>query len=244
MSPKPVITNTHQELMDMFDHLPFCTLFFDEDAELFFVNKAASSFLLIDLEKKIDYREYEIVSDIRPVYRIIDELQQKKEVNNERMLLLKGDGYMARVQVSASLHKGLEDVYIFQFAESKIALSANLLFFTNSICHDIQKLRPHLDDKGKGMLDTLVENLNTDMIDTYERLDENAAKQISSKFPCLTNYEVIICCLLLSRMSDTEIAHITHKTHNWIRGTIQGISRKLNLRSRTEIYFKLMDLQT
>jgi len=232
------LTENVQEMMVMLKSLPTCTIVFDSKSQVVDINKAALDFLKINSVDDFRIKRWGILNDCDNLKEIIQRLKTGKTIHNKSVTLRYPDYASASVSFSACMLNGARNIFIFQFFE----ISPYPYLDYKSFIPQAYKNLNIIDKKPKNN-DT--QNLfidNTFKKDTFQRyLDENKIQLLSNKYPNLLNNEIIICGLIGLNIHTAQITCIMCKSESWVRLLLTQIFKKLNIKSRKELYYRIIE---
>lgn len=227
-------------MMIMLDSLPICSIVFDDSGKLIQINRLAQKLLHAKSADDCRGNEGLFFSEIETLHEAIKILKRGVDINGKRVVLRCLDGTFVQATFNACMLYGVNKVFLFQFYELVPTTNLNFKFLTNVAHKEMKKILKDHNYVSKDISNTLLPKVLLGH-SLENRLFVDITNQVlQSRFPNLTNNEVVVCGLIASRMSIEEIAEFTNKTAMNIRSIIYRIIRKLELKSTRALYEKMI----
>ena len=136
------------------------------------------------------------------------------------------------------------DAFLFQFFEFNPSNDMKFEFVSKTNNTQLNSNLQQINATEKKLLNNLVQKHIVNRLLTKplyaEFLEEDVLLKISEKYPQLSESDIIVCGLISLRKSTSEISLIINKTPNCTRVITQRIFNKLNLKSRRELYHRII----
>lgn len=227
-------------MMIMLDSLPISSIVFDENGRLININRLAQNLLRVKLIDDCFGNEGLFFPEIEHLHEVINHLKRGIDVIGQRIVLRCSDGVFVQVAFNACMLYGANKFFLFQFYELIPATNLNFQFLTDAAHEEINKIFSNHNYVSNDFSNSLLPKILVGS-SLENRLFADITNQVlQSRFPNLTNNEVVVCGLIASRVSIDEIAELTNRTPMNIRCVIYRIIRKLELKSTKALYERMV----
>lgn len=225
--------------------IPTPTMIYLLALEEAYVNKLASEKLGM---KGGDYFDVHKWKEINPQ---LDEMINR--VNNDSfanfraiMTLFNGKKEIVNLNVSLIKNNTLGDIHFIQFSQVSDQYIMSSIAELYTVKDEILKLRPYLNSAGKMLQENIMKKYFFEEDQKFVFNDmvyyEKELKIIQKIFPALSQFEVIMCGLLVHGLSSQDISTITRRSLNSIFVAIHRINKKLNFKDKKDLIKRLQVL--
>jgi len=230
------ITSNMQEMMIMLKSLPVCTTIFDKDARLIDLNQSAINFLKINTIDDYKTKRLKVLNDCNYLLSIIQELKTGRIISNKIYQVKSPDSNLSVINFSACMLNGKSDFFLFQFFELSASIDADIPIHKNKGFKELQNLKMIQENNNKQEIHKLFrdQSIKQQMFQNY--LNEDRFDKLSRKYTFLSYKEIIVCGLIILKMTTHEIAIMTGSSVNSINVIKYRILKKFNLNSSKKLY--------
>jgi len=228
------ITSNVQEMMILMKSLPVCTAIYDKDARLIDINQSALNYLKIKAIDDYKTKRLKVLNDCNYLLSIIQELKTGRIIRNKIYQVKSPDSNVSVINFSASMLNGKSDLFLFQFFE--LTASWNDVLSKQENFKELQNINRIQENKKNLEVQKLFvdKKMKKYMFQNY--LDEDEIVKLSKKYPILSYKELIVCGLIVLKMSTHEIAVLTGRSLNSIYVVKYRMYKKFDLNSCKELY--------
>jgi len=228
------ITSNVQEMMILMKSLPVCTAIYDKDARLIDINQSALNYLKIKAIDDYKTKRLKVLNDCNYLLSIIQELKTGRIIRNKIYQVKSPDSNVSVINFSASMLNGKSDLFLFQFFE--LTASWNDVLSKQENFKELQNINRIQENKKNLEVQKLFvdKKMKKYMFQNY--LDEDEIVKLSKKYPILSYKELIVCGLIVLKMSTNEMAILTGRSVNSIYVNKYRMCKKLELNSCKELY--------